>query len=69
MFRPRLVAYGAVFLTMLSGLTYALANRVPLELDILRELGVTEVQGFLYSRPVSEAVFGALIESGGLGAA
>jgi cytochrome c oxidase accessory protein FixG len=36
-FRPRLVAYGAVFLTMLSGLTYALANRVPLELDILRE--------------------------------
>jgi cytochrome c oxidase accessory protein FixG len=36
-FRPRLVAYGVVFLTMLSGLTYALANRVPLELDILRE--------------------------------
>jgi len=36
-FRPRLIAYGAVFLTMLAGLTYALANRVPLELDILRE--------------------------------
>jgi cytochrome c oxidase accessory protein FixG len=35
--RPRLAAYGVVFLTMLSGLTYALANRVPLELDILRE--------------------------------
>ena len=35
--RPRLAAYGAVFLTMLSGLTYALAHRVPLELDILRE--------------------------------
>ena len=35
--RPRLAAYGAVFLVMLSGLTYALANRVPLELDILRE--------------------------------
>lgn len=35
--RPRLAAYGLVFLTMLSGLTYALANRVPLELDILRE--------------------------------
>lgn len=35
--RPRLAAYGVVFLVMLSGLTYALANRVPLELDILRE--------------------------------
>ena len=35
--RPRLAAYGVVFLTMLSGLTYALASRVPLELDILRE--------------------------------
>ncbi|NJD87616.1 MAG: EAL domain-containing protein [Betaproteobacteria bacterium] len=39
------------------------------QLDILRELGVTEVQGFLFSRPVSEAVFGALVESGRLGAA
>ena len=35
--RPRLAAYGAVFLVMLSGLSYALANRVPLELDVLRE--------------------------------
>jgi diguanylate cyclase (GGDEF)-like protein len=39
------------------------------QLDILRELGVTEVQGFLFSRPVSEAVFSALVESGRLGAA
>lgn len=39
------------------------------QLDILRELGVSDVQGFLFSRPVSEAVFSSLVASGGVPAA
>jgi cytochrome c oxidase accessory protein FixG len=35
--RPRLAAYGGLFLVMASLLTWGLATRVPLELDILRE--------------------------------
>lgn len=37
--RPRLLAYGAVFAVMLGALTYGLATRVPLELDVIRERG------------------------------
>ncbi|MCM2327673.1 MAG: EAL domain-containing protein [Lysobacter sp.] len=39
------------------------------QLDILRDMGVVEVQGFLFSRPVSEQVFSALVASGAIGAA
>jgi cytochrome c oxidase accessory protein FixG len=37
--RPRLLAYGAVFALMLGTVTYGLATRVPLELDVIRERG------------------------------
>lgn len=37
--RPRLFAYAGVFSVMLATLTYGLASRVPLELDIIRERG------------------------------
>ena len=39
------------------------------QLDILRDMGVVEVQGFLFSRPVSEPVFSVLVASGAIGAA
>jgi cytochrome c oxidase accessory protein FixG len=35
--RPRLMAYGAVFLVMVSSLVYGVVTRVPLELDVVRE--------------------------------
>jgi len=35
------------------------------QLDILREMGVGDVQGFLFSRPVSREVFADLVVSGG----
>lgn len=36
-FRPRIFVYGAVLLTMFAGLTYSIATRVPLDLDIIRD--------------------------------
>ena len=39
------------------------------QLDILREMGVVEVQGFLFSRAVPGAVFAQLVALGGLPAA
>ncbi len=36
-FRPRVIVYAALLLVFLAGLGYSLANRVPLELDIIRD--------------------------------
>ena len=38
-FRPRLIGYAAVLLTMISAVAIATANRVPLELQVLRDRG------------------------------
>ncbi len=35
--RPRMLAYGTVFLVMCTAFSYAVASRVPLEVDVLRE--------------------------------
>lgn len=36
-FRPRILIYGAVLLTLFAGLTYSILTRIPLELDIIRD--------------------------------
>ncbi len=35
--RPRVILYGLLLLTLLSGLVYSIATRVPLELDVIRD--------------------------------
>jgi cytochrome c oxidase accessory protein FixG len=56
MLRPRVLAYGLVFLAMASGLAVALAVRTPLKLDVIRDRGAM-------GREVEDAQIGNAIEN------